>query len=143
MAAAQAPAKYIISRYGDPVFALFIGFSAALLRIRKEETEKRLGVPSSSMIISPAQQKRIDDEQEKRRQMRTAPSEMYGPKDYGSSETYGGRKGPQEGISTQEKTMEVSYRDVLRLGWERIKWKADYEWHGRAKELQRKDGRLV
>lgn len=31
---------YIISRRIDPIFALFIGFSAATLRIRREEMEK-------------------------------------------------------------------------------------------------------
>ncbi|TGZ82867.1 hypothetical protein EX30DRAFT_369919 [Ascodesmis nigricans] len=32
-------ARYLISRVGDPIFALFIGASAATLRIRREEIE--------------------------------------------------------------------------------------------------------
>lgn len=31
---------YIISRIADPIFAVFIGVSAAALRIRREEKEK-------------------------------------------------------------------------------------------------------
>jgi len=32
-------AQYLISRAADPLFALFIGVSAASLRIRREEAE--------------------------------------------------------------------------------------------------------
>ncbi|KAL7271420.1 hypothetical protein RUND412_005816 [Rhizina undulata] len=32
-------AKYLISRIGDPLFALFIGVSAAVVRVRREENE--------------------------------------------------------------------------------------------------------
>ncbi|KAH8820502.1 hypothetical protein F5884DRAFT_764296 [Xylogone sp. PMI_703] len=31
--------QYLISRFGDPVFALFIGLSAAATRINREEKE--------------------------------------------------------------------------------------------------------
>ncbi|KAK4122661.1 hypothetical protein N657DRAFT_681658 [Parathielavia appendiculata] len=57
----MATPVYIISRVADPVFAVFIGISAAALRINREEKEKgrttretleagrrRLGFPKSS-----------------------------------------------------------------------------------------------
>ena len=34
----------------DPLFALLIGFSAAGMRIRREENEKRLGMATTSMV---------------------------------------------------------------------------------------------
>lgn len=34
------PPTYIISRVADPVFAVFIGLSAAVTRVRREEKEK-------------------------------------------------------------------------------------------------------
>jgi CBS domain containing-hemolysin-like protein len=36
----MAAPVYIISRVADPVFAVFIGISAAVLRIKREEKEK-------------------------------------------------------------------------------------------------------
>ncbi|KAK0723186.1 hypothetical protein B0T26DRAFT_641400 [Lasiosphaeria miniovina] len=36
----MAPAAYIISRIADPIFGVFIGLSAAALRINREEKEK-------------------------------------------------------------------------------------------------------
>lgn len=36
----MAPPTYIISRVGDPIFALVIGLSAAATRINREGTEK-------------------------------------------------------------------------------------------------------
>jgi L-cystine uptake protein TcyP (sodium:dicarboxylate symporter family) len=36
----MAAPVYIISRVADPVFAVFIGISAAALRIKREEKEK-------------------------------------------------------------------------------------------------------
>ncbi|KAH6850935.1 hypothetical protein B0I37DRAFT_124867 [Chaetomium sp. MPI-CAGE-AT-0009] len=36
----MAPPAYIISRVADPIFAVFIGVSAAALRINREEKEK-------------------------------------------------------------------------------------------------------
>ncbi|KAK4143008.1 uncharacterized protein C8A04DRAFT_12782 [Dichotomopilus funicola] len=36
----MAPPTYIISRAADPIFAVFIGVSAAALRINREEKEK-------------------------------------------------------------------------------------------------------
>jgi L-cystine uptake protein TcyP (sodium:dicarboxylate symporter family) len=36
----MAPPVYIISRVADPIFAVFIGVSAAALRINREEKEK-------------------------------------------------------------------------------------------------------
>ena len=36
----------------DPLFALFIGFSAAGMRIHREENEKRLGMATTSMVGS-------------------------------------------------------------------------------------------
>ncbi|KAL9068048.1 MAG: hypothetical protein Q9161_006493 [Pseudevernia consocians] len=47
---------YIISRTLDPLFALLIGFSAASMRIRKEENEKRLGMATTS-IVGPTDRK--------------------------------------------------------------------------------------
>ncbi|KAL2129939.1 hypothetical protein VTI74DRAFT_7083 [Chaetomium olivicolor] len=57
----MAAPVYIISRIADPIFAIFIGVSAAALRINREEKEKgkttqqtiealrrRLGFPKSS-----------------------------------------------------------------------------------------------
>lgn len=38
MSSAAAP-KYLISKIGDPLFALFIGTSAAVTRVRREERE--------------------------------------------------------------------------------------------------------
>lgn len=49
----------LTARYGDIVFALSVGLSAGLMRIREEESLKRIGLPSSSMVISPAQEARI------------------------------------------------------------------------------------
>ena len=40
------------SRTLDPVFALLIGFSAAGMRIRREENEKRLGMATTSIVGS-------------------------------------------------------------------------------------------
>ena len=39
----------------DPLFALFIGFSAAGMRIRREENEKRLGMATTSIAGSTIQ----------------------------------------------------------------------------------------
>ncbi|KAK3297669.1 uncharacterized protein B0H64DRAFT_441112 [Chaetomium fimeti] len=36
----MAPPVYIISRVADPIFAVFIGVSAAALRINREEKDK-------------------------------------------------------------------------------------------------------
>ncbi|KAL2116704.1 hypothetical protein VTJ04DRAFT_8872 [Mycothermus thermophilus] len=36
----MAPPVYIINRVADPIFAVFIGVSAAALRINREEKEK-------------------------------------------------------------------------------------------------------
>ncbi|KAK3683479.1 hypothetical protein B0T22DRAFT_483334 [Podospora appendiculata] len=36
----MAPPAYIISRVADPIFAVFIGVSAAAMRINREEKEK-------------------------------------------------------------------------------------------------------
>ncbi|KAF3926781.1 hypothetical protein ABW21_db0209120 [Orbilia brochopaga] len=38
---------FLISRLGDPLFAVFIGSTAAVLRIRREEHEK--GLPASQL----------------------------------------------------------------------------------------------
>jgi hypothetical protein len=35
----MAPPAYLISKVADPIFALFIGLSAAALRINREEKE--------------------------------------------------------------------------------------------------------
>ena len=144
MAGKQPVAKYLISRYGDPIFALFIGLSAAMVRIRKEESEKRSGLPSSSMVLSPAQKKTIEAEKDQRRKQQSEPVRMYTLQDYGSSETYGDQSWGQtsQRAGTTEIT-QVGYLEVLRLGWERIKWRTDYGWNRRDKEFERKDGRLV
>ncbi|TLS25928.1 hypothetical protein PpBr36_07185 [Pyricularia pennisetigena] len=34
------PPTYIISRVADPIFAVFIGISAAVTRVKREEKEK-------------------------------------------------------------------------------------------------------
>lgn len=47
--------NYIISRTLDPLFALLIGFSAAGMRIRREENEKRLGMATTSIADSTGQ----------------------------------------------------------------------------------------
>ncbi|KAK0508334.1 hypothetical protein JMJ35_009418 [Cladonia borealis] len=52
MAATFPRYSYLISKTLDPVFALFIGISAAGIRIRREENEKRAGLPTSSMVKS-------------------------------------------------------------------------------------------
>ncbi|VBB77957.1 Putative protein of unknown function [Podospora comata] len=57
----MSPPRYIISRVADPIFAVFIGLSAAATRINREEKEKgrstqqtletlrrRLGFPKNS-----------------------------------------------------------------------------------------------
>ena len=43
------------SRTLDPVFALLIGFSAAGMRIRREENERRLGMATTSIVGSTGQ----------------------------------------------------------------------------------------
>ena len=43
------------SRTLDPLFALLIGFSAAGMRIRREENEKRVGMPTTSITSSTVQ----------------------------------------------------------------------------------------
>ena len=134
MAISNPAARYLISRYGDPAFALSIGLSAAILRIRNEETEKRSGFPSSAMVISPVQQKRRDIEHEEKRSRQSDSSKMYSAGDHGSSETLGSHDSGKN-----SRIVEIGYTEILRLAWDRIKWKADYEWNGRGKELQRKD----
>lgn len=52
MATAFPRHNYIISRTLDPVFAILIGFAAAGMRIRREENEKRLGMPTTSIVGS-------------------------------------------------------------------------------------------
>ena len=42
----------------DPLFALLIGFSAAGMRIRREENEKRLGMATTSIAASTGQKSR-------------------------------------------------------------------------------------
>ena len=148
MAGQRLAARYLISRYGDPAFALFIGFSAALVRIRKEEYEKRSGFPSASIVISPAQRVRMDTEQEERRKRQSAHTPMYTLQDYGSSETYAEPwdrskdRGPN-GDADMGSQLNVGYGEIVRLGWERIKWRTDYWWHERSKKVDRTDGRLI
>jgi L-cystine uptake protein TcyP (sodium:dicarboxylate symporter family) len=36
----MAPPTYVISRVADPIFAVFVGLSAAAMRINREEKEK-------------------------------------------------------------------------------------------------------
>lgn len=43
--------RYLISRIGDPAFALFIGASAAILRIRREEAEKNRGSQETFEVL--------------------------------------------------------------------------------------------
>ncbi|KAG8526268.1 uncharacterized protein KY384_000261 [Bacidia gigantensis] len=142
MSQAKPIAKYIISRSADPVFAVSIGISAALIRIRREENEKRLGLRSSSIVVSPEQQSRLDAERESERAVYQKSSEMHEPSEGASKDSIGtsnfGLVHPQ-----YPDTASVSYADILSLGWERIKWKADYEWNGKGKELERGDGRMV
>ncbi|KAK6523930.1 hypothetical protein TWF281_001892 [Arthrobotrys megalospora] len=40
--AAAATVPFLISKVGDPIFAAFIGSTAAFLRIRREEKDKGL-----------------------------------------------------------------------------------------------------
>lgn len=147
MASPYPATKYIISRYSDPVFAIFIGFSAALLRIRKEEIEKRSGLPSASMVTSPAQRKATEMERESSKTDINMLAEMYKPGDGGSSEgnSVQRQQDPRSGGSAllRPKMENVGYLEILKMGWGRLTWKIDYEWNGRAKEVMRKDGRLV
>ena len=142
MASSSVAAKYIISRYADPVFAISIGVCAALIRLRREESEKRSGVPSASFVISLEQQKRIDAEHENRRA-------RYGDKAIAvemqrqNLEQASKNSDVIEHDSRSLKPVNVGYSDIFALGWERIKWKLDYEWNGRGKELERHDGKLV
>lgn len=143
MASTQS-AKYLISRYGDPLFALFIGTSAAVVRIRKEETEKRSGLPSSSMVISPEQMARMKEELELRqRSYRGASAAMYSLQDYGSSDTYKGAQGNIIRGQSKQQLVHVSYLDILQLMWERIKWRVHVSLNERHNDLVRKDGRLI
>ncbi|KAL6720146.1 hypothetical protein ACLMJK_002067 [Lecanora helva] len=50
MATSYPRYTYIISRTLDPLFALVIGISAAGIRIRREENEKRAGLPTTSIV---------------------------------------------------------------------------------------------
>ncbi|PGH13743.1 hypothetical protein AJ79_03442 [Helicocarpus griseus UAMH5409] len=50
----MAPAvvyPHLISKIGDPLFALFIGTSAAYVRIRREHKEKHPEQPSDAMYL--------------------------------------------------------------------------------------------
>ena len=135
-------AKYIIFRYADPVFAILIGTSAALIRLRREENEKRSGLPSASFIISTQQQARIDAEYEQSRA-------IYAKR---AGTIFQSEKHPDEAhrmLDASEHDLlsltdvNLGYKDIITLGWERVKWKIDYEWNNRGKELQRKDGKMV
>ena len=147
MATLNPRARYIISRYSDPVFAVFIGISAAFLRIRNEEIEKRSGLPSASMVISPQQKKRMEDELEKGRPTFRNSVDVYRSSGGGRIEGDFGLEQTSvwfgESSVRARKREEVGYLEVLRLYWQRIVWKLDYEWNGRGKELVRKDGKLV
>ena len=99
------------------------------------------------MVISLQQQKNIDDERERSRSKVKSRLEMYRPGDGRSSESdlgvgyaaawLGGSEG--NGIKREK----VGYVEILKMGWQRIVWKVDYEWNGRGKDLARKDGRMV
>ena len=139
MATSFPAAKYIISRYADPVFALSIGVAAAFIRIRREESEKRSGLPSSSMVITTKQQKQIDADYErlrmvKQRERSSQNSAMREEYEGPTTSDVAGRGHP-----VVDK-VDVAYAEIAALAWERIKWKIDYEWNGRGKELERKDG---
>ena len=147
MAAPFPRARYIISRYSDPVFAVFIGISAALLRIRKEEIEKRSGIPSASMVISPQQKRCMDEEREKTRSSLGKGMDLYrlsdrvdskNDMDFRHDDLWS--RGSGRSIKKREK---VGYMEIITLYGQRIVWKVNYEWNGGGKELVRKDGRLV
>ena len=128
--------RYLISRRADPVFTVCIGVSAALIRIRREEIEKQAGQPSASIATSPAQQRRIDEERELKHQRSSGQSIPLETKDRSN-------RSIDEATSGQDRAITIGYIDVIRSYWEKIKWKVDYEWHDRRKEIQRKDGRIV
>ena len=136
MAASRPAVKYLLSRYADPVFAISIGVCAALIRIRREEVEKGLGLPSASIVISPAQQRRMDEERERRYHFTPEKSQSLNLNDTPNTS-------PAARPSNQASDTPFGYIDVIKQAWEMIKWKVDYEWHDRRKESQRKDGRII
>ena len=136
MTTASKVSRYLISRRADPVFTVCIGVSAALIRIRREEIEKHAGQPSASIATSPAQQRKIDEERELKHQRSSGQSIPLENKDRST-------RSIDEATSGQNGAVTIGYLDVISSYWEKIKWKVDYEWNDRRKEIQRKDGRIV
>lgn len=108
------------------------------------------------MVITPQQKERmVAEKEEMRKRVRKSKLEMYKPRVGGDEGEDGSAvSSPAEfedgwwGSGREEygrgvKKVEVGNLEVLRMFWERMVWKVDYEWNGRVKEVERTDGRLV
>ncbi|KAL2052758.1 hypothetical protein ABVK25_006998 [Lepraria finkii] len=84
--------SFIISRTLDPLFALLIGISAAGIRIRREENEKRAGMVTTSMVQPTAVARK-------------------------PTNSAGGAGGKEEG----EVVGEIGYAEIARMGWVRVR----------------------
>ena len=102
------------------------------------------------MVISPRQKQRID---ERRARMQSRPRATtfadferglgsIDGDDYSEMGLFRGFRGGAGEVEEVEK-VDVGYAEVLRLGWERAKWRMDYWWNDRGKDRVRKDGRMV
>ncbi|KAL2041631.1 hypothetical protein N7G274_005415 [Stereocaulon virgatum] len=85
--------NHIISKTLDPIFAILIGVSAAGIRIRREENEKRFGLATTSMVKPGATNPRVRP--------------IAGAGEAGFEE---------EGGEVEE----IGFAEVARVGWERV-----------------------
>lgn len=95
------------------------------------------------------------EKEETRKRVRKSKLEMYKPRVGGEEGEDGNGVGPpaefedgwwgsgRERYGRGVKKVQVGNLEVLRIFWERTVWKVDYEWNGRRKEVERKDGKLV
>ncbi|KAK2801095.1 hypothetical protein FQN50_007904 [Emmonsiellopsis sp. PD_5] len=51
---------YIISRFADPLFAIFIGTSSAFVRIRREQREKYPDQPADALHLFNIGKRRVN-----------------------------------------------------------------------------------
>ena len=95
------------------------------------------------------------EKEETRKRVRKSKLEMYKPRVGGEEGKDGNGVAPpaefedgwwgsgRERYGRGVKKVQVGNLEVLRMFWERTVWKVDYEWNGRRKEVERKDGKLV
>ena len=104
------------------------------------------------MVISDEQKARIDARRAAALQSRPAPkvyeSGLFGKGMGADTEGYadyenGGVLGGSWGAEREGERVEVGYREIVEMGWARAKWRLDYWWNDRGRDLVRKDGRMV